>query len=705
MRLLLLCCLLFSTAAQAIEQVKIGVLSHRGDETTLRHWTPTADYLSQYLDEYQFVIVPLDFEEIDGAVANQKVDFLLVNPGIYVTMEVRHRISRIATMNNLANGEPINQFGGVIFTSVDNSAIMTLEDLRGRSLMAVDETSLGGFQMAWRELKQAGINPQKDLNLRFEGIHDDVVEAVVSGNVDVGTVRTGILESMADDGRIDLKQVRVIHSKETVDFPFLHSTTLYPEWPFSKLQHTPNELAQRVAIALLSMSHFDVAAQWGDYYGWTIPLEYQPVHELLRDLLLPPYDQVGRFTLTDVVSRYFGWILVISILIITLSSMTIYIYRLHRKLEESKHLLEQQHVQILDSVADGIYGVDLQGNSTFINRAMESLTGWQSHEVIGRNQHEMLHHTRHDGSPHPPEECPVFRTFIESRARFVEDDLFWRKDGSSFPVEYSSNPITNEAGKTVGSVVVFRDISEKKRLQEESRQYQTELAHVARLSTMGEMASGLAHELNQPLTAIATNADACVRLIESGQPQSKVVDALEKISRQARHAGEIIRHLRQLVRKQEPEFKSLDINKLIKDVLLLIRSEINRADINVTFKLDTDLPRVRAQHIHIDQVLLNLIRNALEAMVGQDTNKRIIITTSLTEDKMVRVSIADHGPGLSADVREKLFVPFTTTKEKGMGIGLSLSQGIIQTHRGSLELDYSGCDGTSFSFTLPTHQE
>jgi two-component system sensor histidine kinase TtrS len=688
------------------QQVKIGVLSHRGDETALRHWSPTADYLGLQIPEKRFVIIPLDFDEIDDAIAEQSIDFLLVNPGIYVSMEVRYRISRIATMNNLVNEAPLNTFAGVLFTRKD-SGVKTIDDMRGRSFMAVDRISLGGFQMAWRELKHQGLDIDKDLaSFAFAGTHDEVVRQVASGRVDVGTVRTGILASMAASGEIDLNDIHIINEQHKPGFPLVHSTSIYPEWPFSKLQHTPNELAQQVVIALLKMSELEPAAQWGDYAGWTVPLEYQPVHDLLKELELPPYDWQREFTLTDVFMRYSGWVISTLIFILVLIGMTLSIYRLHRELEKSKRLLEQQHTQILNSVADGIYGVDLQGNSTFVNRAMEQITGWRSDELIGLNQHELLHHTRSDGSPHPAEECPVFHTFVDSKPRYIEEDLFWKKDGSSFPVEYSSNPIRDDDGKTVGSVVVFRDISLKKKSQEAARQYQLELAHVARLSTMGEMASGLAHELNQPLTAIGTNADACIRLLEAGHSNERVIEVLEKIGAQARHAGEIIRHLRRFVRKEQPEQSRLNLNRLVDEVLLLIMPEIEKAGVSVRLDLRRDLPDVMAQHIHIDQVLLNLMRNAIEAMSANHNKERVLtISTMAAGNNAVVTSIADTGPGISDEIMEKLFTPFMTTKQHGMGLGLSLSQGIIAAHKGVLYVHRTSDAGTVFRFSLPVKQQ
>jgi two-component system sensor histidine kinase TtrS len=694
--------LLISSQVFSSQSVKVGVLSHRGDAATLKLWAPTAEYLSNVLQEYEFSIHPLDFDEIEPAVANQEIDFLLVNPGIYVVMEVKHRISRIATMNNLVGENKMNVFGGVIFTSARNGQINSLSDLRNRSFMAVDETSLGGYQMAWRELVNNGIDPHADIQVSFGGIHDKVVQAVLSGKVDAGTVRTGILSSMAEQGYFDLSDIKVLNEKKSEGFPLYHSTSLYPEWPFSKLQHTPNQLAQRVAVALLEMDELEPAVQWGEYAGWTIPLEYQPVHDLLQQLQLSPYDTAKAFTILDVIKKYFPWLIVILLFIVVLATMTVFIYSLHRKLEESKYLLEQHHVQILNSVADGIYGVDLNGNSTFVNQAMEQITGWKGNEIIGHNQHELLHHTKSDGSPHPAHECPVYKTFVDDEARFVEEDLFWRKDGSSFPVEYTSNPVHDEQGNTVGSVVVFRDISLRKQSRAAERKYQEDLAHVARLGMMGEMASGLAHELNQPLTAIATNADACVRLMESAGDKSRVVEVLEKIGTQARHAGEVIKHLRQLVRKEKPSLSQVDVNKLIRDVILLIKSEIDKNNVTVRLELDSSLPMIAVQNIHIDQVLINLIKNGIDAMRHKEANQRFLfIETSVYNDNKIKVTIKDSGSGIPEHISDYLFTPFKTTKENGMGLGLSLSRGIISSHGGKLVMESTGSEGTVFSFTLP----
>lgn len=699
--------LLWPLVAVAGQSVHVGVLSHRGAEATLETWGPTADYLNSAVACCTFEIVPLDFDEVEPAVQYGQVDFVLVNSGIYVNLERRFRVSRIATLNNRGGQIYHNLFGGVIFARADRDDIADLQDLRGKRFMGVDATSLGGFQMAWRELKAAGIDPYQDFaSLRFGGIHDAVVMAVLEGRADAGAVRTNILEGMAAAGLIQMDDFKIINRRYHPEFFFLHSTPLYPEWPFSTLQHTPSDLARKVAVALLLMAPNDPAAIIGRYAGWTIPLDYQLVHDLFQELKLPPYAARGGFTLEQAAKRYWYWVLAGLGGVLLMALMTAWVTRLYRQAKAAKSRLERQHELILNSVADGIYGVDMQGDSTFVNRAMERLTGWTSADLIGRNQHELLHHTRPDGTPFPGCECPVYHTFRDSAPRFVADDVFWNKRGEPIPVEYTSTPIRDDRGRTVGSVVVFRDISERKQAEEEARQRQQELAHVGRLSTMGEMASGMAHELNQPLTAIATNAHACIRLLESGAaPRERVADIMERIAAQAERAGAIIRQLRQFVRKEEPQRTQVCINELVDEVVSLCRPEAKRSGVEVRLELAPGLPPVSAQPIQIEQVILNLARNAIEAMLDAECpSRRLTIATRADGPGALILSVEDSGPGIDPAIRERLFNPFVTTKQKGMGLGLSISKGIIEAHQGQLYADSEPGRGTLFRFYLPVRE-
>jgi len=689
--------------------VKIGVLSHRGDAKTLKMWTPTAHYLIGKLPQYDFEIIPLDFDEIEPAIKNASVDFILVNSGIYVNLEAKYGVSRLATMINSGIDSPTNIFGGVIFSRADRNDINILKDLKGKSFMAVDETSLGGFQMAWRELNILHIKPYKDFSqLKFGGIHDDVVMAVIEGKVDAGTVRTDILERMDNAGTINIDDLKIINSRQHDHFLSLHSTRLYPEWPFSKLKQTSPGLARQVAVALLQIPPNDPALTSGKYAGWAIPLDYHEVHGLFKELTLPPYASLEKLTITEALKRYWYWATTGIVVLFLLLSLVSIMVRHNRCLKRSQRRLERQHELITHSVADGIYGVDMVGNCTFVNKAMEEMTGWSAEDLIGKNQHLILHHTHEDGSPHPREDCPVYQSSFDNQARFVSDDVFWKKDGNYINVEYSCTPFRGIRGKTRGSVVVFRDITARKQAQKHNQEHQRQLAHVGRLSMLGEMASGIAHELNQPLTAITTNARACVRLLEADEKNAdSCADVMEKIADQAERAGGVIQYIRHFAHKELPHKKPAKISTMVNTVLDLLDREIKSKQILLNLQLDDNAEWVLAQDIQIEQVILNLVRNSVDSLesVPQEKRNLTIRSTKMPNNK-VEIRVSDTGLGLKKVIKDQLFEPFMTTKDQGMGLGLSISQGIIEAHGGQIEVATPlGQAGVSFYFSLPQASE
>ena len=231
-KLIIIFALFFSILIHSVvygqeEQIKIGVLALRGAEETMERWAPTAEYLSVQIPEYKFVIVPLDFDRIYGAVENGDVDFILVNPSMYIELENMYRISRIVTLKTLWQGQAYDEFGGVIFTLKERVDINSLEDIKSKSFMAVDEKSFGGWRVAQRELNDYGIELYKDfLAFTFAGTHDDVVYAIQAAKVDVGTVRTGILERMDEEGKIDINDFSILDQRYADDFSLLLSTRL-----------------------------------------------------------------------------------------------------------------------------------------------------------------------------------------------------------------------------------------------------------------------------------------------------------------------------------------------------------------------------------------------------------------------------------------------------------------------------------------------
>ena len=268
---------------------KIGVLAKNGPVKALKMWKSTGEYLTAKVAG-NFEIVPLGFDAVFPAIEKGEVDFFLVNSSMFITAKVNYGAKAIATMINSRQGKPLKSFGGVIFTSEENDEINSTGDLSGKTFMAVKKSSFGGWQMAYMELLSQGIDPFKDFSkLEFGGKHDNVVLAIQNGVVDAGTVRTDTLERMAASGIIELSEFKIISSKKHGDFPFVHSTALYPEWPIAKTKGTSDQIAETVVGALKQLTPSDKAAKDAKIMGWTDALDYKGVEDLQIKLKVGAY--------------------------------------------------------------------------------------------------------------------------------------------------------------------------------------------------------------------------------------------------------------------------------------------------------------------------------------------------------------------------------------------------------------------------------
>ena len=317
------------TATAAAREVTIGVLAKRGAEKVLQKWNPTAAYLSERIPRHRFRIIPVLFDEAPLIVRNELVDFVILNSAIYVDLSVKYGVRRISTLNNrLSSDLQVTEFGSVIFSAAGGGGdVKALDAAVGKHVAAVHETSLGGWIMALREFRDAGISPDDFAALDFLETHDAVVEAVMSGKTDVGIVRTDTLERMASEGRIDPKAFTLLNPRDDPKFPFLLSTRLYPEWPIAQLAETEADLAKAVAVALMQMERHSKAAEAARITGWAIPENYQPVHEILRDLALSPYEWTGRVSLRATMETYWPWMLGALILFTALLLLLVRIVR------------------------------------------------------------------------------------------------------------------------------------------------------------------------------------------------------------------------------------------------------------------------------------------------------------------------------------------------------------------------------------------
>lgn len=364
----------------------------------------------------------------------------------------------------------------------------------------------------------------------------------------------------------------------------------------------------------------------------------------------------------------------------------------------------ESHVNLLlDSTDEAIYGLDVHGDATFCNRACIEILGYDCPEdLLGKNMHNLIHHTRCDGSDYPISECKIYKAFRVGKGVHVDDEVLWRADGTSFPAEYRSLPIHRD-GELVGSVVTFFDITERRRVEEELRLKQSELTHVARLSMLGEMAAGLAHELNQPLTAVSALAEGALLRLERGNlSESEFVTVCGKIATDAHRAGDIIRRLRKFVQKRKTEACQVCVNKLVREVVTFIEAEMKQEKIAVQWRMQDGLWDVEADPIEIQQVIVNLIRNASDAMTSENSARREIAIETRNKDRWgVEIIVSDSGPGISANLADRVFEPFFTSKNDGLGIGLGICKSIIEAHGGRIWIGQSFMGGASLHFDLP----
>ena len=354
---------------------------------------------------------------------------------------------------------------------------------------------------------------------------------------------------------------------------------------------------------------------------------------------------------------------------------------------------------VLRAAVDAIVMIDERGRVLLFGAAAERMFGWEARDVLGRNVSMLMpepYHSHHDG---------YLESYLETGTPRIigigRQVTAVRRDGTEFPVELSVGEIASfgEGRRFVGLV---RDVTAKVRAETEAREHRERLAHVTRLSTLGEMAAGIAHEINQPLTAIASYAQALARQMRreaDTTPERK--ETVERIAEQALRAGEILRRLRDFSRKGEVAPVPCDLPRVIEDALRRAEVEARRHDAHIEVQVAPRLPAVVADPIQLQQVILNLVRNGLEAMDGMPAAERRLHVSAARSGNAVQVTVSDRGAGVGAQAAEQLFHPFFTTKPDGMGMGLSISHSIVSAHGGTLSFAPRPEGGSVFRFTLP----
>ena len=351
-----------------------------------------------------------------------------------------------------------------------------------------------------------------------------------------------------------------------------------------------------------------------------------------------------------------------------------------------------------NSLVTGLRARDLEGRITYVNPAFCQMVGYPAEELIGR-------------SPPMPYWAPdVMEEYQHRLANVLAgsvtpefETLFQRPDGTRIPVLVFEAPLVDQAGNHTGYMGSILDISDRKRMEELNRQHQEKLQASARLATMGEIASMLAHELNQPLAAISSYTTGALNILARGGDSGMLKPALEQAGAQAQRAGQIIRSVHEFVKNRESERQDVALQSMLDSILVLIELQARQHHVSLQIEIPELLPLVRADRLLIEQVLLNLTRNGIEAMADVQPLKRVLRVVAENDPLagMVVVQVIDNGHGIPQDVAERLFSPFFSTKAEGMGMGLNICRTAIEFHGGTLTHRDNPQGGTIFTFTLP----
>ncbi|MDK3019804.1 sensor histidine kinase [Pseudodonghicola flavimaris] len=555
----------------------IGVLDYQGARHSLSHWDATLQGLRQALPQYDFRLRALDIHALAEALAAGELDFVITNPGHYAELEYDYHISRIAT----AEGD-----APVASTLVTAQDLEALGDLAGKRLAVVAPEAFGGFQVIWGEMaaREPGLRGRVELAVTGYPMRR-AADALLSGQADAAVLRACMLEELQ---AADPDRYGGLHAFALKPGPVegcAVSSPVYPGWPFAKARQTPADLAKQVAVALLS--------QRGETL-WTVPLDYQPVHDLLRRLQIGPYARTGPVSLSDFAEDYRDWLI-------------------------------------------GLFA---------------ALAFWAIYSVR-------------------------IETLVRRRTRALKE----------------------------ANAQLTREIAERQRAEEADRTHQRELEHVARLSIMGEMASSIAHELNQPLSAISNYAQGCLLRLKNGMfSEDDMQRAAVEISQQADRAAMVIRRIRAFVRKRESLMRPVDVAELLEECAALYEAVTNRAGVTVDLAPDDDLPPVMADRIQLQQVVLNLVQNAVDAMGDVAPEARQMTIRAARQlgaegQPGLCISVRDRGHGMDAPALSHFAEPFRTTKPEGIGLGLALSHSIVEAHGGWMRAE-TPADGIGLRVSL-----
>jgi signal transduction histidine kinase/CheY-like chemotaxis protein/ABC-type phosphate/phosphonate transport system substrate-binding protein len=688
---------------EALKVYHFGVFAYLGEENTRKQFEPIIEFLNARLKKERIELHVLDQERLYQWVDEKRLDFVTTNPTHYLVIRKKlHLSGPIATWVKLNNGQPLKQLAGVIITKSDRLDIKSLSHVRNKVIAIPGEEFMGGYRAQAYELYLAGIDlPKHAKELRVLGSHYAVIDAVINGEAEVGFIRDGVLERLANEGRLNPNDVKVLNAQLFEGFPHRVSTRLYPEWPVFALPHVAEQVQRHLASALLALEPTDKLAIKAGVYGFSIPADYLGVEDLSRALRLPPFDELQPISLLDIWDQYTEWVITVLVLLTGLTfflGMTSWLnLRLKTAIDYSRDILESQSVMII--VNNGVEIVDVSGGF------FEFFSDYRTIRDFQRDYHCI---------------CDMFvkregYLFNESRMEWIDFVLANQDQDHKAIIRYKGQDSVFKVDarfskKSALYIATLTNITHQELMNEEIRKQKQ--AAIKANQAKSEFLANMSHEIRTPMNGIIGMSELGLKTNSA----DKKNHFLNKVNESGRLLLGIINDILDF---SKIEAGKLEINPqpfLFADLLEHIRSlfEPMAEKKGIVFHLQVDENLLKAyvgDELRIRQILTNLVSNAIKFTEQGEVRLRIVevdgVYKGLGSKRCLRFSVLDTGVGMTPEQQRRLFQPFSqgdssvTRQYGGTGLGLVICRQLLKAMGGTdIELNTAFGKGSSFSFQL-----